>query len=118
MISHLGFATCEREKRNECNGSSNDKIIDVIMIRFPAPEEPPMIATIRLGTIAKDRVKKFRIHGFILKSGNPCTKYFVAYVSVIVELWPDASKAIAKTLELQLPKTCLSKKEALFKSKS
>ncbi|KAL3506913.1 hypothetical protein ACH5RR_032295 [Cinchona calisaya] len=100
------------------NGSSNDKIIVVKMIRFLAPEKPPMIAAIRLGTIVKDRVKQFRIHGFIIKSRNPCRAYCLTYVLVTVELWLDASKAISKTLELQLPKTCLSKKKALFKSKS
>lgn len=42
-----------------------------MMIKFPAPEAPPMIATTRLGTIAKHRVRKFLIHGFSLKSRNP-----------------------------------------------
>lgn len=42
-----------------------------MMINFPAPEEPPIRATIKLGTIAKERVKRFRIHGLSLKSRNP-----------------------------------------------
>ncbi|PON57273.1 hypothetical protein PanWU01x14_175370 [Parasponia andersonii] len=41
------------------------------MISFPAPAEPPMIATIKLGTIAKHRVKKLRIHGLSRKSRKP-----------------------------------------------
>lgn len=46
-------------------------LTDAIMISFPAPEDPPMIATIKLGTIAKLRVKKFLIHGVSFKSRNP-----------------------------------------------
>lgn len=42
------------------------------MINFPAPVEPPMIATIRLGTIAKHRVSKFRSHGLSRRSRKPC----------------------------------------------
>lgn len=81
-----------------------------MMIKFPAPEDPPMRATIRLGTMAKHRVRKFRIHGFSLKSRNPyaketnirekdgeterggererptCITYCPAYVPVMVEL--------------------------------
>lgn len=37
----------------------------------PAPAEPPISATIRLGTIAKHRVRKFRSHGFNRKSRKP-----------------------------------------------
>ena len=44
---------------------------DAIIISFPAPAEPPITATIRLGTMAKLRVKRFRIHGFNRKSRNP-----------------------------------------------
>ena len=46
-------------------------LTDAIMISFPAPEDPPMIATIKLGTIAKLRVKKFLTHGVSFKSRNP-----------------------------------------------
>lgn len=46
-------------------------VTEAIIINFPAPSEPPMIATIRLGTIAKQRVKKLRIHGFRRKLRNP-----------------------------------------------
>ena len=46
-------------------------LTDAIMMSFPAPEDPPMIATIKLGTIAKHRVKKFRTHGVNFKSRNP-----------------------------------------------
>lgn len=48
-----------------------DQHTDAIIINFPAPEDPPMSATIRLGTMAAHRVKKFLIHGFNLKSRNP-----------------------------------------------
>lgn len=50
-------------------------LTDAMMIKFPAPDAPPIIATTRLGTIAKHRVKKFLIHGFSLKSRNPWTKH-------------------------------------------
>lgn len=46
-------------------------LTEAMMINFPAPAEPPMRATIKLGTIAKERVKRFRIHGLSLKSRNP-----------------------------------------------
>lgn len=42
-----------------------------MIINFPAPEEPPIKATIRLGTIASILVRKFRNHGLILKLRNP-----------------------------------------------
>jgi len=41
---------------------------------FPAPADPPMTATIKLGTIAKQRVNIFRIHGSSRKSRNPWKK--------------------------------------------
>lgn len=41
------------------------------MIKLPAPDAPPMIATIKLGTMAKDRVRQFLIHGLIRKSRKP-----------------------------------------------
>lgn len=41
------------------------------MIKSPAPDAPPIIATIKLGTMAKHRVRQFRIHGFIRKSRKP-----------------------------------------------
>lgn len=56
------------------------------MINFPAPAEPPMRATIKLGIIAKHLVKKFLSHGLIVKLRNPCITYCPAYVPVIVEL--------------------------------
>ena len=56
-------------------GSSNDRIIDVIIISFPAPAEPPISVTIRLGMIAKVRVKRFRIHGVILRLRKPYMTY-------------------------------------------
>jgi hypothetical protein len=42
-----------------------------MIISFPAPLEPPIRATIKLGTIAKQRVKRFRSHGSSRKSRNP-----------------------------------------------
>lgn len=41
------------------------------MISFPAPAEPPIRATIKLGIIAKHLVKKFLSHGFILNQETP-----------------------------------------------
>lgn len=38
---------------------------------FPAPAEPPISGAIKLGTIAKHRVKKFLIHGLNRKSRKP-----------------------------------------------
>lgn len=46
-------------------------LTDVITMRCPAPAEPLMSATIKLGTIAKHRVKRFRSHGFNRKSRKP-----------------------------------------------
>ena len=78
------------------------------MINFPAPAEPPMRATIRLGIIAKHLVKKFLSHGTSLRSRNPCMMYCPAYVPVIVELCPEARSAMANSFELHLPTTfCL-----------
>lgn len=44
---------------------------EAMMINFPAPADPPMRATIKLGIIAKHLVKKFLSHGFSVKSRNP-----------------------------------------------
>jgi len=43
-----------------------------MIMSFPAPADPPISATIKLGTIAKDRVNIFRIHGVIRRSRKPC----------------------------------------------
>jgi hypothetical protein len=43
-----------------------------MMIRRPAPLEPPMMETTRLGTMAMERVIRFLSHFFILMSRNPC----------------------------------------------
>ena len=48
---------------------------EAMMINFPAPAEPPMRATMRLGIIAKHLVKKFLSHGSSLRSRNPCITY-------------------------------------------
>jgi len=44
---------------------------EAMMINFPAPAEPPIKATIKLGIIAKHLVRKFLSHGSSLKSRNP-----------------------------------------------
>jgi hypothetical protein len=49
-------------------------ITDAMIIRRPAPEEPPIIATIRLGAIAMVRVMRFCCHFFIFMFKNPCLK--------------------------------------------
>lgn len=41
------------------------------MISLPAPEEPPMMETTRLGAMATILVTKFLIHFFIFKSRKP-----------------------------------------------
>lgn len=46
-----------------------------MMISRPAPEEPPMMETIRLGVIAMHRVTRFLNHFFILMSKNPYLSY-------------------------------------------
>jgi hypothetical protein len=43
-----------------------------MMMRRPAPLEPPMMETTRLGAMAMQRVIRFLSHFFILMSRNPC----------------------------------------------
>lgn len=45
---------------------------DAMTMRRPAPLDPPMMETIKLGTMAMLRVIRFRSHCFILMSRNPC----------------------------------------------
>lgn len=56
---------------------------------FPAPADPPMTATIKLGTIAKHLVKKFRIHGLSRKSRNPFNK---KYKNILLKTKDDRHK--------------------------
>jgi len=42
-----------------------------MIMSLPAPEEPPMIETTRLGAMATILVTKFLIHFFIFKSKKP-----------------------------------------------
>lgn len=58
-------------------------LTDAMMISFPAPAEPPISETIKLGTIAKQRVKKFRIHGSSRKSRNPYQNKNMSQVKII-----------------------------------
>ncbi len=51
------------------------KVTDAMMISRPAPEEPPMMETIRLGVIAMHRVIRFLNHFVILMSKNPWLNY-------------------------------------------
>lgn len=44
---------------------------DAMMMRRPAPLDPPMMATIKLGTMAILRVIRFLSHCFILMSKKP-----------------------------------------------
>lgn len=44
---------------------------DAMTINLPAPEEPPMIDTIKLGVIAMHLVIKFLSHFLIFKSKKP-----------------------------------------------
>lgn len=58
----------------------NDKILKIqteaMMIRRPAPDDPPITETIRLGVMAIDLVTKFLIHFFILRSKKPYRMLF------------------------------------------
>jgi hypothetical protein len=49
----------------------SDGITDAMIINCPAAEEPPISDTIRLGTIAKDLVRRFLNQGVIRRSRNP-----------------------------------------------
>lgn len=42
-----------------------------MMISLPAPDDPPIVETTRLGVIAISLVNKFLNHVFILRSKNP-----------------------------------------------
>lgn len=42
-----------------------------MMMRRPAPFDPPMMETTRLGAMAMQRVIRFLSHVFILMSKNP-----------------------------------------------
>ena len=44
---------------------------DAMMMRRPAPFDPPMMETTRLGAMAMQRVIRFLSHVFILMSKNP-----------------------------------------------
>ena len=48
---------------------------DAMMMRRPEPLLPPMMATVRLGTMATLRVIRFLFHFFILMSKNPYYKW-------------------------------------------
>lgn len=48
---------------------------DAMIMRRPAPLEPPIMETTKLGTMAMLRVIRFRTHFFILMSRNPCMMY-------------------------------------------
>lgn len=45
---------------------------DAMMMSLPAPEDPPIIATIRLGVMAIALVIRFLNHFLIFKSRKPC----------------------------------------------
>ena len=64
-------------------------LTDAIIMSFPAPAEPPMTATIKLGTMAKQRVNIFRIHGSSRKSRNPWNKKEVTGKSKKLERTQD-----------------------------
>lgn len=77
---------CVQKKTGQCSEKENPwfgskgiiyrqlYLTDAIIISFPAPAEPPITATIKLGTIAKHLVKKFRSHGFSRKFRKPFNK--------------------------------------------
>jgi hypothetical protein len=47
---------------------------DAMMMRRPAPFDPPMMETTRLGAMAMQRVIRFLNHVFILMSKKPLIK--------------------------------------------
>lgn len=47
------------------------KYTEAMMISLPAPDDPPIVETTRLGVIAISLVNKFLNHVFILRSKNP-----------------------------------------------
>lgn len=62
------------------------------------------------GTIANKRVIKRLIHGLSLMFRKPSMIIWPARVAVIVEFWPDASRAMAKNvLARPTPKRGVSK---------
>jgi hypothetical protein len=48
-------------------------LTEAMMMRRPAPLEPPMMETMRLGAMAMVLVIRFRSHFLILMSKKPCT---------------------------------------------
>ncbi|BAT00881.1 Os07g0258501 [Oryza sativa Japonica Group] len=78
---------------------------DAMTMRRPAPLDPPMMETIKLGTMAMLRVIRFRSHCFILMSRNPCRYMEKKNLPVMVELCPEAKSATPYTVALDFPST-------------
>ena len=55
------------QKRQDLGVNMTEEMI----IKFPAPDEPPINAAIRLGPMATVRVNKFRTHGTNRKFKKP-----------------------------------------------
>lgn len=55
-----------------------------MIISLAAPEDPPMMQTIKLGAMAMHRVTKFLNQSLIFKSRKPCkTKYYKVFSKII-----------------------------------
>ena len=53
----------------------SNQFTDAMMISRPAPDDPPMIETTRLGVMAMHLVIRFLTHFFILRSKKPYRFY-------------------------------------------
>lgn len=71
----LAWLLVNRRSGINANGSSNDKIIEAMMISFAAPEDPPIIQTTKLGAMAMHLVNRFLNQSFIFNSKKPCIMY-------------------------------------------
>ena len=72
LISCL-YRFCKWCLCRQTDGGRNN-YTDAMMMRWPAPLEPPMMAMIKLGTMAILRVIRFLSHCFILMSKKPWAK--------------------------------------------
>jgi hypothetical protein len=69
--------SCAPKYQDYQQGDGKNRILvitDAIIINCPAAEEPPISDTMRLGTIAKDLVRRLRNQGVIRRSRNPYIK--------------------------------------------
>ena len=59
-------------------------LTEAMIISLAAPEDPPMMQTIKLGAMAMHRVTKFLNQSLIFKSRKPCkTKHYKVFSKII-----------------------------------